>query len=212
MPSVPVTITALPEAPSSLDIANFDSRADALLSQLPTMVTQINSVASTTYSNAQAAENAAAAASVTGAPSWVSNYTTGGGYQLNTVVFSPVNYKVYRCILAISGGTTDPSADPTHWRFVSFEMPLVYVTGSTMSLQVGVKYTITYGSGASALTLPTTPADGDSLCIIVANDVATNTIDPGIYTINGVAGVCTLDSKYAAVKLQFLNGGWRFSV
>ena len=78
MPTSPITINTLPSAPTTLDPTNFDLRADALLSALPQMVSQINSVALTTYSNAVQSENAAAAASVSGAPTWIS----GGTYAL----------------------------------------------------------------------------------------------------------------------------------
>jgi hypothetical protein len=52
MPTSPTPITTLPTAPSRADPANFATRADAFLGQLPTFGTQANAVASVTYTNA----------------------------------------------------------------------------------------------------------------------------------------------------------------
>lgn len=68
-----MTITPLPEAPSTADPTNFEAKADALLSQLPTMVAQFNTdiaginaaVASTSAAAAIAQASAAAAAGST---------------------------------------------------------------------------------------------------------------------------------------------------
>jgi hypothetical protein len=63
MPTSPTPITTLPTAPSRADPANFATRADAFLGQLPTFGTQANSVGSVTYTNAvEAAASANAAA------------------------------------------------------------------------------------------------------------------------------------------------------
>lgn len=208
MSSSPITITPLPPAPTTLDPTNFDSKADALLSSLPQMVTEMNSVAATTYSNALNAENAAATASVSGAPNWVS----GNNYTLYTVVFSPITEKIYRCILTINGGTTDPSADPTHWKLVNFDSPIVYVNTSTVTCQLGYKYVIKYAGGSVSITGPASASDGDYFEIVLINTRTDNTFNPTPYTLNGVSGVCTLDNAYLAIKLQMLDGGWRISV
>jgi hypothetical protein len=63
MPTSPTPITTLPTAPSRADPANFATRADAFLGQLPTFGTQANAVGSVTYTNAvEAAASANAAA------------------------------------------------------------------------------------------------------------------------------------------------------
>jgi hypothetical protein len=59
MPTSPTAITALPTAPSRADPANFATRADAFLGQLPTFGTQANALGSVTYTNA--VESAASA-------------------------------------------------------------------------------------------------------------------------------------------------------
>ena len=208
MPTSPITINTLPSAPTTLDPTNFDLRADALLSALPQMVSQINSVALTTYSNAVQSENAAAAASVSGAPTWIS----GGTYALYDVTYSPANDKIYRCILAVSGSTLDPSINNTNWKYVSFEKPLYYVNVASYTCQIGVKYIVKYVSGPVALQGPATANDGDSFDIVLTNGFDNNTFNPSPYTFNGVAGVCTLDNIYTAIKVQFIDGGWRVSV
>jgi hypothetical protein len=63
MPTSPTPITTLPTAPSPADPANFATRADAFLGQLPTFGTQANALGSVTYINAvEAAASANAAA------------------------------------------------------------------------------------------------------------------------------------------------------
>ena len=58
------TITALPEAPSTNDPANFATEADAFIAALPTFVTQTNAVASEVNANAATAATSVGAAAV----------------------------------------------------------------------------------------------------------------------------------------------------
>lgn len=62
MPTNPTTIDALPTPPSRSDSANFPTRADAFLSALPTMATQMNASAAATNTNAREALASANAA------------------------------------------------------------------------------------------------------------------------------------------------------
>lgn len=62
MATAPTNITSLPVPPNSADTSTFDIRADAFLLALPTMVTQVNSANSTTYSNAVEAVSSASTA------------------------------------------------------------------------------------------------------------------------------------------------------
>jgi hypothetical protein len=101
-------ITALPTPPTTTDLANFDSRADAFVAALPTFVTETNQLAVDVDAAADAAINAA------GAVAWVSGTT----YAIGDVVFSTINYQTYRRITN-GGGTTDPSADITNYVKIS---------------------------------------------------------------------------------------------
>lgn len=117
-----MSITALPTPPTRSDPVNFNSRADAFLSALPTFATEANELqadvnakqtaAATSATNALASENAAAANS--GATIWVSGTT----YAIGNVRFSPITYLSYRRKTA-GAGTTDPSADPTNWQLIN---------------------------------------------------------------------------------------------
>jgi len=123
-----MTITTLPSAPQrSQTPAAFATTADAFVAALPTFVTEANALAadvstkqttaSTAATNAAAsasaaAASAAAAASGSGASAWVS----GTNYTLGTCVYSPINFKTYRCKVA-GVSTTDPSLDNTTWGY-----------------------------------------------------------------------------------------------
>lgn len=61
-PITPPSITALGTPPSTSDPANFDSRADAFLGQLPALVTETNAASAATYQNAVSANEGAVAA------------------------------------------------------------------------------------------------------------------------------------------------------
>lgn len=119
MPTSPSPIDPLSTPPSTTDQANFDTRGDEFLGDLPTMATQMNAAATVTYNNAVEAAasattaNAArdAAIAVADAAMWsaATNYPTG------TAAISPTNYRTY--IRKSPGGVnaTDPSAAPTLW-------------------------------------------------------------------------------------------------
>lgn len=117
-----MSITALPQPPTRSDPVNFNPRADAFLSALPTFATEANELqadvnakqtaAALSASNAAAAELAAnAAANVT---AWVS----GTNYDVGNVRYSPITYLSYRRKTA-GAGTTDPSADSTNWQLIN---------------------------------------------------------------------------------------------
>lgn len=115
-------ITALPVAPTRSDPVNFNSRADAFLSALPTFATEANALqadvnakqtaAATSAAAALASENAANAAS--NASAWVSGTT----YAIGNVRYSPITFLSYRRKTA-GAGTTDPSADSTNWQLIN---------------------------------------------------------------------------------------------
>ena len=128
-------ISALPSPPSRQDPANFADEADAFLGALPTFQTEVN--ASGTYIDGKAAEvdtdaatattqagiattqatnaaNSATAAANSAASAGGVLWVSGTSYAVGYVVYSPINFQNYRCIVATSG-TTDPSLDETNW-------------------------------------------------------------------------------------------------
>ncbi len=129
-------ITLLPTAPARTDTpATFNTRADAFLGalyspfagEMNTSIGEFNTDFVTVGTNATAAAasavaaaaSATAAADAAGAAAWVS----GTSYTAGDVVYSPIDFQTYRCILATSG-TTDPSADATHWVQISSAITL----------------------------------------------------------------------------------------
>jgi hypothetical protein len=117
-----MAITILPTPPTRSDPVNFNSRADAFLSALPTFANEANALqldvnakqaaAALSETNAAASELAAAASS--SATIWVSGTT----YAIGNVRFSPITYLSYRRKTA-GAGTTDPSADSTNWVLIN---------------------------------------------------------------------------------------------
>ena len=216
--TAPTPITALGTPPSTSDPANFDTRGDALLTQLPTTVTEMNVLGTVTYNNAvdcynnatsaasnaaSAAANAALASAAAGATLWVSGTT----YAIGDRRFSPTNGLTYRR-LTVGAGTTDPSADTTNWQIVQVAPPVIVVTGTSQTAVAGYLYALTNVATSSVL-LPASPSTGDMVQVKVCNGLSTNYINPNGATIEGVSGNMTLDNAYAVVNLQYLNSSWR---
>jgi len=139
-------ITVLPTAPARTDTpATFNTRADAFLgalyspfsTEMNTSIAAFNTdfITVGTNTSAAAASASAAAASATaaadaaGAEAWVS----GTSYTAGNVVYSPIDFQSYRCILATSG-TVDPSTNTTNWvKISSGELGVYAVDGGTAS-------------------------------------------------------------------------------
>lgn len=85
--TIPVPVTALPAAPSSLDTEPvFASKADAFQAQEVLMVPQINAIAAACYNNAIEAYNASVAA--VASPSSAGTSTTSLSIALGSVTFT----------------------------------------------------------------------------------------------------------------------------
>ena len=129
MPISPTPIDALPTpVPSSADPANFDARADALLTALPDAVDQINDVADVTYDNAVEAVNAASAAdasaSIASSASGAAVWNAATNYASYAAAISPITYQTYRRSPPGGVDATDPSAS-SDWNLVGLD-PLEY--------------------------------------------------------------------------------------
>ncbi len=124
MPTSPTPIDALPTpVPSSTDPANFDTRADALLTALPTAVDQINDAASNVYANAvetaASAVEAVAARDAAIAASGADMWSAATSYATGEAVISPTNYLAYRRKSPGGVDATDPSASSALWEPMS---------------------------------------------------------------------------------------------
>lgn len=161
------TITALPPAPArTMDAPTFVTTSDTFVAALPPMVTQINTVAgemntlsSTTATNAAIASAAAtdalnyknAVLSTANATPWVS----GQVYAQNTNVISQINFQTYRKTTASSSSTTDPKNDPANWTLLQINAAWFVVSGNYTAV-VGDNLLIDTSSVPSVVTLPNT--------------------------------------------------------
>lgn len=161
----PPTLTPAGLSPDRADRPTFVARSIARddfikNTQIPELQLALNNV----YNNAteafnagvQAALDASAAevsagqaAAAAGAPMWVS----GTSYVVGNATWSPLNMRVYRCILATSG-TTDPSLDVTHWSPISGGAGATGAGGDQVFVEndqvVTTNYTL--GTGKNAMT------------------------------------------------------------
>jgi len=62
---------------------------------------------------------------------------------------------------------------------------------------------------ATTVTLPASPASGDTVWITVTNGLTTNVIARNGQSIMGVAEDMTIDNANATVELRFVNSSWR---
>lgn len=84
------------------------------------------------------------------------------------------------------------------------------VTGTTQAATSNNLYVLT-NVAATTVTLPASPSDGDTVGILVANALTTNSVDRNGKSINGLAENLTIDSAYAAFQLRYIDSTrmWR---
>jgi hypothetical protein len=84
------------------------------------------------------------------------------------------------------------------------------VSGTTQTAVKDYRYVLA-NSSATTLTLPSSPSLGDTLYILVANDLANNTVDRNGLKIMGVEEDLTLDIENISIGLVYINStlGWR---
>jgi len=153
-----MAITALPTPPSRQDPSNFNDRADAFLTALPTFQTEANALQAdvnakqilAASSETNAATSATAAANTAGVSIWVSGTT----YAIGANRFSPITFLTYRRKTA-GAGTTDPSSDPTNWQLLTGLGDVSTVGNQTIAGTKTFSSTIN-GTSANAIRLTTT--------------------------------------------------------
>lgn len=213
------TITPLPIAPSrSTDPTNFAIEADAFVGALPVFGTDANAQAAyldalaivadadavaAATSAGQAAASASIAISATGATAWVSGTT----YTIGSTVYSPINFQTYRRRVA-GAGTTDPSLDNANWQKITSGVDdYIYVSGN-YAAQRSDRIMVDTTSATVTVTLPASPANGDSVFIADAKDTfATNNciVARNGSTIDGLAEDMNID--ITGVSVMFIWGG-----
>ncbi len=111
-------ITTLSAAPTRQDPTTFDSKADALLGQLPTMVTELNTVTGEIDAAGAMVDDAQAAANTAVATVNATKWATDTPYTAGDVVWSPIDFLTYRRKIT-GAGSTDPSADAANWKVLT---------------------------------------------------------------------------------------------
>jgi hypothetical protein len=95
----------------SSDLPTFQSQVNAAGTYIDGIGTAVDADAASAAASALTASAAATTAvNAANAQVWVSGTT----YAAGAVVYSPITYQTYRCILATSG-TVDPSINTTNW-------------------------------------------------------------------------------------------------
>ena len=151
-----------------------------------------------------AATSAIAAAANAGATLWVSGTT----YAIGDVRYSPAVNRVYRRLTS-GAGTTDPSADGTNWKAQDVD-PVVAVVSGTSQTAIAFSHYILTNVAATTVTLPASPASGDTVWITWTNTLATNVIARNGSTLMGLSEDMTLDATTnGTVQLRFVNSSWR---
>ena len=88
-------------------------------------------------------------------------------------------------------------------------LTVVVVSGTTQTAVAGPHYILT-NVAATTVTLPASPASGDTVWVTWTNTLTTNVIARNGQTIMGVAEDMTLDaSTNGTVQLRFVNSSWR---
>lgn len=208
-----MAITALPTPPSIADPVNFATRADPFNLQLVTFGEEANDLqadvnakqvlAAASEAIATAAATAAASSALAaGATAWVSGTT----YAIGDARYSLVNMQTYRRSTA-GAGTTDPSADSANWTPVA-ALAVVTVISTSQTAVAGAHYALT-NVAATTLTLPASPASGDTVAVTVDNALTTNVIARNGQTIMDAAEDMTIDNALATITFRFINSTWR---
>jgi hypothetical protein len=83
------------------------------------------------------------------------------------------------------------------------------VSGTTQAATAGNQYVLT-NAAATTVTLPASPAAGDTVYITVANSLTTNVVARNGSNIMKLAEDLTLNAAYAAVQLRYADAtrGW----
>lgn len=124
----PPEIDAFPPEPQRGNKDTFADLFDGVITWFGKSVSKIGQACQAAYQNAveaaasalAAAASADAAVTAAGAVQWVS----GTSYVKGRVVWSPLNARTYRRLVA-GAGTTDPSLDRANWTALSFEPNLL---------------------------------------------------------------------------------------
>ena len=99
--------------------------------------------------------------------------------------------------------------DGTTASWQSLGGPVTVVSGTSQNAVAGNHYVLT-NVGATTVTLPASPASGDTVWVTWTNTLATNVIARNAQTIMGDASDMTLDAATnGTVQLRYISSSWR---
>ena len=108
-------------------------------------------------------------------------------------------------------GTTDPSADPTNWRFLAGQRPVYrQVTGTSTTALPG-EWLGLANAALTTVTAPASPSVDDEFWVSPENGRSDNKVARNSQLIMGLAEDLDIGSRDETVRLVFVGGsiGWR---
>jgi len=167
-----------------------------------TTLTGLTSVTSTTFSgsltgNASTATLSTTATNLIGAQ-WTIPYQSG--IDTTSMLAAGTSGQVL---------TSNGAAPPSWTTPVSGgSLTVVIVSGTSQAATAGNQYVLT-NVAATTVTLPASPASGDTVWVTPTNSLLTNIIARNGQTIMGLAQDMTLNVADTTVRLRFVNSSWR---
>lgn len=167
------TLPVAPD-PATDTPTSFSTKAAAMVLAIKTMVTQlitiisqINIVIGEVNTNTTTASNAAIAAAASAAAAISAANTTGwvsGTYATGATVWSPINFLTYRRTATSPGASAaDPSTAPTLWVCLTAGQGVWTRKTTTYTALSGDRLKTSTAGGAWSLTFPPSPSDGDQI-------------------------------------------------
>lgn len=155
MPISPTPITSLPTPPQRTDPANFSTRADAFVTALPTLQSQMNATAVNVYNNAVEADQDAQSADASRIAAAAS--ATAAAASALTAVNAPGTSGTSTTSLTIGTGTrTFTTQTGKAWVVGQFVM----VSNSAAPLNWMIGYISAYNGGTGAMTVESQNTNG----------------------------------------------------
>jgi hypothetical protein len=226
-PTAPPSLDALPASPDRTDRVTFNTRIQAWVNAWPTFAAQLVALAANLYASAlasftnaseaatsatsaDASRLAAAASAATATSAAAATLWSSGSYAAGVVARSPSSGMAFVRLAPGGASPTDPALDPTNWRQVSTQPPVVRVTGTAVTMQAGVLYELANGAATTA-TLPAAPQPNDVVWIQPLNGLSTNVVARAGNRIMSLLEDMVVDVPNAVVCLRYVDAayGWR---
>lgn len=148
-----------------------------------------------------------------GVPAWITTVpiANGGTNSTATPTAGGAVYGTGTAYAITAAGTagqvlTSNGASAPTWGAASLTVSVV--SGTTQTAVANTQYVLT-NVAATTVTLPASPASGDTVWVTVANSLTTNVIARNAQTIMGLAEDLTINWGYSTVQLRFVNSSWR---